>query len=233
LTFANVMSVIAVFIAIGGTSYAALKISGDDVVNGSLTGKDIKKKSVAVNRLSGKLPAGPKGDTGATGETGPPGPVDPSQFVPSTGTSEISVGQGGWQSLNTALRRSDSVGTWTSFSTDDAAILTLDPALPSEFAGKGMRLRAVTPCWNATATAEIDNVVISTFRENAAAAPIDVAEIEDTTDHTDATCKRYEFETPVDMSGGRRVSVRLSVAWTASSSTIHIGGVSFEFDRAP
>jgi hypothetical protein len=60
-----------------------------------------------------------------------------------------------------------------------------------------------------------------------------VVEREDVDDHTEAICKRYAFATPVDMSGGRRVSLRLSTGWTASGTSIHIGGVTFEFDRAP
>ena len=40
------MATVAVFIAIGGTSYAALEITGKHIVNGSLTGKDVKNKSV-------------------------------------------------------------------------------------------------------------------------------------------------------------------------------------------
>ena len=38
---------------------------------------------------------------------------------------------------------------------------------------------------------------------------------------------------PVDMSGGRRVSIRMNTGWTINGATIHIGGATFEFDRAP
>lgn len=41
----------ALFAAIGGTSYAALMVTGANVVNGSLTGADIAKKSIGGNRL--------------------------------------------------------------------------------------------------------------------------------------------------------------------------------------
>jgi hypothetical protein len=109
----------------------------------------------------------------------------------------------------------------------------LDPALPAKLAGKGMRLRAVTPCWNATANVTISDVIISTFRESATAGVTDIVEQEDANDHTDAICKRYEFTPPVDMSGGRLVSVRLNTGWALSGATIHIGGATFEFDRAP
>ena len=57
LSYANVMATIAVFIALGGASYAAMRVTGKDVVNRSLTGKDIKKKSVKLNRLKGDASA--------------------------------------------------------------------------------------------------------------------------------------------------------------------------------
>jgi hypothetical protein len=239
LTYSNVIASLALFIALGGSSYAAIKITGRNVTNGSLTGKDIKKRSVPLNRLKGTLPAGARGLTGETGAkgdpgaTGPAGPVDPGRFVGSTGLYEVTVGPGGWQSLSTSLRRTNVFGTWTTNTIDDGATLLLDPSLPGTIAGKPMRLRAVTPCWNATTGVLISDVIISTWRENATATVTDVVEQEDPNDHTEAICKRYAFATPVDMSGGRRVSVRLSTGWTASGATIHIGGVTFEFDRAP
>ena len=45
LTYANVMASIAVFIALGGAAWAAATINGKDVINESLTGKDIKDHS--------------------------------------------------------------------------------------------------------------------------------------------------------------------------------------------
>ena len=42
LTYANVMATLAVFIALGGSSYAALRITGKNVPKDALTGADIK-----------------------------------------------------------------------------------------------------------------------------------------------------------------------------------------------
>ena len=39
LTYANVMATIAVFVALGGSSYAAITITGKNVRNSSLTGR--------------------------------------------------------------------------------------------------------------------------------------------------------------------------------------------------
>ena len=51
MRYSNVMATIAVFIALGGTSYAATQISGKDVRNGSLTGLDVKDGSLTAKEL--------------------------------------------------------------------------------------------------------------------------------------------------------------------------------------
>ncbi len=77
LSYANVMATIAVFVALGGTSYAAITITGKNVKNESLTSADVKDKSLLRKDFkSGQLPAGAngaKGDTGAAGSNGAKG----------------------------------------------------------------------------------------------------------------------------------------------------------------
>jgi hypothetical protein len=46
LSYANVMATIALFIALGGTSYATLRITGRDIGDGSLTGRELQRDSV-------------------------------------------------------------------------------------------------------------------------------------------------------------------------------------------
>ena len=46
LSYANVMATLAVFIALGGTSYAALQLTGRDIRDGSLTGRELQRNSV-------------------------------------------------------------------------------------------------------------------------------------------------------------------------------------------
>jgi hypothetical protein len=102
LSYANVVASLALFIALGGTSYAALTITSKNVKNGTLTSADLKNNSVkGVDVANGSLlaqdfkagqlpqgaqgpqgpqgpqgadgPQGPKGDAGPRGETGPAG----------------------------------------------------------------------------------------------------------------------------------------------------------------
>lgn len=71
LNYANVTATLALILALGGTSYAAVQING----------ATIERKSIPLNRLKGKLPAGkrgpagPPGSTGAVGARGLTGPV--------------------------------------------------------------------------------------------------------------------------------------------------------------
>jgi hypothetical protein len=94
LTYANVIATLALFVALGGSSYAAISITGRDVRDGSLTGSDLKRASIGTREIrdgsvakrdltkslqESHMPAGsasgqgPKGDTGPAGSQGQPG----------------------------------------------------------------------------------------------------------------------------------------------------------------
>lgn len=51
LSYANVMATLAVFIALGGSSYAALTITGRDVADSSLTHRDLKRETLGGSRI--------------------------------------------------------------------------------------------------------------------------------------------------------------------------------------
>jgi hypothetical protein len=46
LSYANIMATIAVFVALGGSSYAALQVTGKDVKDATLTGADVRNRSL-------------------------------------------------------------------------------------------------------------------------------------------------------------------------------------------
>ena len=57
MSYSNVMATIAVFIALGGTSYAATQITGKDIKNGSVTTSDVKNRSLTRTDLKrGTIP---------------------------------------------------------------------------------------------------------------------------------------------------------------------------------
>ena len=51
LTYANVVATLALFIALGGSSYAAITITGKNIKNGTVTGKDIKRNTLGARQV--------------------------------------------------------------------------------------------------------------------------------------------------------------------------------------
>jgi hypothetical protein len=51
LTYTNVITTLALFVALGGSSYAALTITGGNIRNGTLTGADLRNESVTGRDL--------------------------------------------------------------------------------------------------------------------------------------------------------------------------------------
>jgi hypothetical protein len=51
LTYANVMSTVAVFVALGGSSYAAITISGSSIKNRSIPAKKLKRNSITGREI--------------------------------------------------------------------------------------------------------------------------------------------------------------------------------------
>ena len=95
LNYADVVATLALFIALGGVSWAAVKlprnsvggpqirtnaVTGAKVRYGSLTGSDVRDQSLTAADFAGSVQgaAGPAGAAGAAGAAGPMGPAGPS-----------------------------------------------------------------------------------------------------------------------------------------------------------
>ena len=74
---------LALFAALGGSAYAAVTVTGKNIKDGTVTGRDVKNRSLGTNKLSTRAvssltgqpgSAGPQGERGAGGPTGPAGP---------------------------------------------------------------------------------------------------------------------------------------------------------------
>ena len=86
LSYANVAASLALFLALGGTSYAAIRISSRNIRNAAVTRDKIAGNAVTSTKVrngtllskdfkAGQLPSGPPGAPGATGATGATGPA--------------------------------------------------------------------------------------------------------------------------------------------------------------
>jgi hypothetical protein len=134
LTFANVIACIALFIALGGTSVAAVSLSKNTVGSkqlkaGAVHNSDLSKNAVTSTKIAngslqttdfkgGQLPAGARGPQGAVGTTG------------SQGSSAASFQTGRFDFGVTAGVFAAPTGVTASSSTE-SDLDTLSPAQPS------------------------------------------------------------------------------------------------------
>jgi hypothetical protein len=105
---------LALFAALGGSAYAAVTVTGKNIKDGTVTGRDVKNRSLgttklsptAVSSLAGQRgPAGPEGPQGARGPVGPTGPIGPRgetgpggpQGVPGPAGPQGPSGISGWE----------------------------------------------------------------------------------------------------------------------------------------
>ena len=74
------LGIVAVVLAMTGSAFAASKITGAQIKDGTLTGRDLKNRSIGSSKLDGTALAeleGPQGASGPAGPTGPSGPAGP------------------------------------------------------------------------------------------------------------------------------------------------------------
>jgi hypothetical protein len=104
---------LALFAALGGSAYAAVTVTGQNIKDGTITGRDVKNRSLgtsklstaAVSSLAGERgPAGPQGERGERGPVGPAGPAGP-QGAPGAAGLPGPSGISGWEYLVSAGTR--------------------------------------------------------------------------------------------------------------------------------
>jgi hypothetical protein len=104
-TYANVMATLAVFVALGGSSYAAVTLSQNSVKSRHIGKGQVRKSDIARNAVTssqirdgsllaqdfkaGQLGTGASGTTGPTGPAGPAGPSGPAGPAGPSGPSGV------------------------------------------------------------------------------------------------------------------------------------------------
>ena len=85
---------LALFAALGGSAYAAVTVTGKNIKDGTVTGRDVKNSSLGKNKLSATAVSsltGQRGPAGAQGPKGDPGQQGPQGPKGDTGDSRLNV----------------------------------------------------------------------------------------------------------------------------------------------
>jgi hypothetical protein len=103
-TFSNVVACLALFLALGGTVYAAGKINGKQIKTSSIPGNRLKASSVATKQLKSKA---------VTGGKVKPDSLTGNQIKESTltGVSAASLATVSYASASVAIAKGSSTGT--------------------------------------------------------------------------------------------------------------------------
>ena len=94
----TVAAYLALFVALGGTGYAAATLPRNSVGHNQMkknavTSRNVKNRSLlSVDFKSGQLPKGATGATGATGPAGPAGPTGPAGPAAGVGFANVTAG---------------------------------------------------------------------------------------------------------------------------------------------
>ena len=146
--YANVASTLALIVALGGTSYAAVAIpknsvGSQQIINSSVKSKDVKNGTLKkLDFKASELPVGPQGPAGPGGPAGPQGPVGPSHAYGFSSSDTIS---------------------WAAVANDPVVLASLNlPAGSYAVTGKALgnnndTVIVNTTCWLELGAATIDN----------------------------------------------------------------------------
>lgn len=87
LTYSNIVATAALFLALGGTSYAAFRLPSNSVGNKQLKAHSVTPSKVAAASVA--MFKGQKGATGLQGPTGPQGPQGPQGHQGLAGATKV------------------------------------------------------------------------------------------------------------------------------------------------
>jgi hypothetical protein len=189
---------LALFVALGGSSYAAITVTGKnvkdssltgrDIKNRSLTGKDIKKGSLGTTEVkdrsllakdfkTGQLPQGAKGDKGDNGEPGVPGKDATKLFGyvheglnPDTNAADVTYGSG----VTGVSDPSGNNAYTVSFDRSIQNCVVLAVAGPGSPSGGSTHFVDAIPSVTIQGSPNTNKAVIE-FNHGAPAAPVDTA----------------------------------------------------------
>jgi Collagen triple helix repeat (20 copies) len=167
----NFVSYLALFVALGGTSYAAVRLPSNSVgslqiTKNAISSSKVRDKSLLARDFKpGQLPAGKPGDAGPAGPQGPQGPQGAKGPAGAPGLKGDTGSPGPAGPVNVLYKRQS--GTVTS--SDSVAIASI--ALP---AGKWLLSGSVVADDTSTTADALANCFITTVGPGPVASPAEV-----------------------------------------------------------
>lgn len=147
--------------------------------------------------------------------------IDSTGFMPSSGSIAISANRSAWLVTNSAAPitsdYSDVAQSRFTRTTSGYNYLRIGVDMPVVLLGQELALTAVDVCYGASASAILSDLWI--YQSSAVTGPGTTSQaLADSTERTDAACRRYVPPSPVTLSVADALTVRLGVTWTAATA---------------
>jgi hypothetical protein len=252
LTYSNVMATIAVFVALGGSGYAATKINGKNIKNKSIAGKKLKNRTITrgkvkKNTLGGSEIAesrlGQVGDAkladdathagqadnatraGTADDAGAIDGIDSSAFARRSDGTGFLVASPGWTTSSGALTRTAFTGqTFFQSSGTTDAVLSLPLSYPTRSNGRPLGITSVRLC-RSTTNATITSYGISTGSGDSPANGGDAIPASSTGSGCDVIdISDVNGGAPFPANGNLTADLTVGAHFNAASASVTVGG---------
>jgi hypothetical protein len=245
------VALLALFVALGGSSYAAVKLGRNSVgprqlKPNSVSSPKVKSGSLLLSDFRASQRSRLRGPQGAQGPQGAPGPQGPAgtpdgftraeadaRFLAAQGSTLLSVPPGTWipDDADVDVSLSANVANFRGVGPAPATgFVTLNPVLPAVLAGRSLAVAAAVLCYDADSpTGTLDAVFLDVFRTPAAGGlPTSIAQVQDETNRDDVACRRYALPAPTTLGARDFVNFRFRMSWTALLGTVAVEGTWLE-----
>jgi hypothetical protein len=242
---AMVIALIALFVALGGSSYAAINalpknsVGAKQLKKNAVTGVKIKKGAVTASKInpSGLTVPSATHATSADSATNATtaananalGGTAASGYVKNAGTIFVQAGWAAWQPFSsdepvTVTRYTNAVGMVASTTGDQE--FRIDPAIPTSLYGHDLSVAGVQLCYGASTVAKITDVYLqASSMTTGSPGPTPTILQHDTTNRTDAACRTYAPSSPLALTSTTQITIYLVADWTSASTTLYLGRV--------
>jgi hypothetical protein len=241
---ATVIACLALSIALGGTSYAAIVLPANSVgtkqlKRAAVTSKKVRDFSLLKRDFKpGQLPAGPQGPPGAQNPNAVDSDLldgrDSTAFVENAGTIRVSAGLSSWvpvfstDPLNFVYLRNRTDVTRTAAG---ESYFRIDAQAPTVLYGKVVRFLGVEICYDTFGSGvTMQQVQVDAPRHTASGLGDINQQIADPTDRTDSACRYYSDPTPDVLTAESGVGVSIGVNWPWPNQALYLGRATFIFE---
>lgn len=233
---ALVIACIALFVALGGTGYAVVKLPRNSVGTKQLKKNAVTSPKVKDNAITGFDVNEPTlGQVPSAGNADTLDAMDSSAFAPKSHHHEglvlVSTPWTNWVASNQTVSTSY-FGNIVRFTSDADGFggpdfLHLTSELPVALHGKRLRILGAELCYDATDSGLVLNGVTLRVQTHSVDATGAVANVfTDSTDRTDAACRRYMFSAPSTLTEEQSVSLMLNAS-SSVPTELEIGRTTF------